>query len=140
MATLNDAVLAFHDLLAGLPAVRASAEYPPEAMGQFPFAMVYPGAGVFWLMGNAWSQDFHTLIGEVHLSRANLATAVKASLPIYEQVRNALANNPTLGGVVDTIHGEDEPVRYQFGLLTWNDEKHIGWRFTIRVKINSALE
>jgi hypothetical protein len=140
MATLDDAVQALQALLAALPGVRASTNYPPEAMGQFPFAVAYPASGSFWVMGAAWSQDFHNIIAEVHLSRGLLPITVQTAMPLYEQVRNALALNPTLGGVVDTIHGEEQAVTYRFGRLEWADEKHIGWQFTIRVKLSSNLE
>jgi len=144
MASLTTAIAAMQALAGDIVGVKGAPTYPPESINQFPFAVTYPGFGEWELMGAAWSQDFHELITEIHLSRVNLPTAVSAALPYYERFRNALAADPTLGGAVLTIHGQDQPIRYEFGFLDWTSnkgrpEKHIGWRFKIRVKIHSTL-
>jgi hypothetical protein len=144
MATLDQAMQELSDLVGGLSGMKATPDYPPESMNQFPFGVVYPASGEWGLYGAAWSIDFHELIVEIHLTRGILPTAVAAAMPFYERFRNALGNDPTLGGTVQTIHGLDRPIRYEFGLLNWagkrgQPETHIGWRFRLTVKLHSTL-
>jgi hypothetical protein len=96
------------------------------------------------MYGAAWSEDFHNVYAEIHLTRGNLAAAVAAAMPFYERFRNALANDPTLGGAIHTIHGQEQAVTYEFGNLPWTSskgkpEQHIGWRFIVRLKMSSTL-
>lgn len=143
MAALTTVLTNYQALMNGLVGVKG-AGYPPESINQFPFAVAYPGAGEWSLIGAGWIEGFIDLIGEIHLTRQNLPKAVEAAMPYYERFHNALGADPTLGGAIQTLHGQDRPVQVAFGRLEWTSDKgrvelHIGWRFTIRAKIHSTL-
>lgn len=143
MASLTTVIANVQTILADLTGMKG-AGIPPESINQFPFGVAYPGAGEWTLIGAAWSEDFVDIIAEIHLSRQNLPRAIETAMPYYERFRNALASDPTLGGAVQTIHGQGRPIAAAFGRLEWTSNKgkadvHIGWRFTIRVKIHSDL-
>lgn len=143
MASLTTVITNYQTILSNLTGMKG-AGLPPESINQFPFGIAYPGAGEWSLIGGAWSEDFVDIIGEIHLSRQNLPKAIAAAVPYYELHRNALASNPTLSGAVQTLHGQDRAIQVAFGRLEWTSDRgkpevHIGWRFTIRVKIHSDL-
>ena len=137
MATLQDAIEAIQDVALTLSGVKEAPDYPTEAMNQFPFVVTYAASGT-WERESDWKKGLHTIFAEIHVSRELLPRAIAQTMPYAETFPNALLNDPTLNGTVDTIVGE---IRYTFGRLSLggNQDEHIGFRFEIQVKQQNGI-
>jgi len=61
--------------------------------------------------------------------------AIALAMPYAETFANEILSDPTLSGTVNTVTG----LRATFGAMEWADEVHIGWRFEIDFKQQSAI-
>lgn len=129
--TVSAAISALQTKVLTLSEIKAAPSEPPEAMGQFPFAVAYPKGGDFRLESAGFGTYLHTLICEIHTARVMLPRAVAQAIPYIESFVGLLIADPTLGGSVTAVNA----VRYEFGRLSWAGEEHIGVRFEIDVKI-----
>lgn len=133
--TLAGAIAALQDVwlslaVAGQPGVKAAPDQPAEAMSQFPFVVTYPASAVVTPMAG-WSKSVATLYSEFHMGRSILPQNVEVCIAYYEPFLDALRDDITLAGTVDTIVGD---IRATFGFLEWAGETHVGWRFEIDIK------
>lgn len=120
-------VQAVMDIVGAVPGIREAPDYPPEQLNDFPFAVAFPGEGTHQY-GVAGERRFiGNVILEVHVSRIDLPAAVENSIGFGDTVPNALMNNVTLNGKVDTF----ESIMQTFGVLNWGDAQTLGWRFTL---------
>lgn len=131
MATQQQAILAVQTIVSAIPGINAAPNYPPETMNDFPFAVAYPGDGdhrVGTLVNNTGERKFlGQIVLEIHVSRADLPSAVEASIGFGDSIPNALLKNPTLNGTVSTF----ESITQTFGELDWDETKTLGYRFII---------
>lgn len=131
MPTQKDAILAVQDIVSAIPGIHAAPDYPPEQINDFPFSIAYPGDGehvVGTLFNNTGERKFlGQIILEVHVSRADLPSAVQASIGFGDSIPNALLKNPTLNGTVSTFAS----ITQTFGELDWDITKTLGYRFII---------
>ena len=131
MSTQEAAILAVQDIVSAIPGIHAAPDYPPETMNDFPFAVAYPGDGnhtVGTLVNNTGERKFlGQIVLEVHVSRADLPSAVQASIGFGDSIPNALLKNPTLNGTISTF----ESITQTFGELDWDSAQTLGYRFII---------
>lgn len=129
--TQEAAILQVVSIVGGIAGIREAPQYPPENIGDFPFAVAYPGDGehtVGTLVNSTGERKFlGQIIVEVHVSRADLPSAVQASIGFGDSVPNALLKNPTLNGTVSTF----QSITQTFGELDWDAMKTLGYRFII---------
>lgn len=120
-----------------LTGIKEAPAYAPEAINQFPFVVSYAARGTWTGQSGGWKKGIHTVITEIHIARGILPKAIETAMPYCESFPNKLWGDPKLSTTVDTIN----EIRYTFGFLSWGGEKdvHIGWKFEIDMKIQSAL-
>lgn len=131
MATQENAILAVQAIVGALSGINGAPNYPPEQINDFPFAVAYPGDGehrVGTLVNNTGERKFlGQIVLEVHVSRADLPSAVQASIGFGDTIPNALLKDPTLNGTVETFAS----VTQTFGELDWDQTKTLGYRFIL---------
>ena len=107
---------------------------PPEAMTEFPCAIVYAQSGEMNVTaGRAIS--IHVVILEVHHSRQILPEAVDAAKVWPDRVLNKIYTemaSDSFGGYVAAI---DWPMTYDALALIYGAETHYGMRFRIPTKV-----
>lgn len=131
---LSDAVAAVQVKALALSGVKAAPANPPEAINQFPFSVCYPRTGRLTLQSAGWGIYLHTVICEIHVARLLLPQAVAQAAPYIELFAGALIADPKLNGTVVTVN----ELRYTFGWLEWADDRHIGVRFELDVKLHQT--
>ncbi len=112
--------------LAGLARVY---EDPPEAMSEFPGAIVYPFRGNYEFNA-AGGRSFHTVIVEIHHSRQVLPQAVDAAKVWPDRMYAELKTATDLHIVW--------PFNYTAAPLQYGSEVHYGVRFEVQVKVNET--
>jgi hypothetical protein len=107
---------------------------PPEAMTEFPCAIVYVTSGEM-SVGSQGAVSFHMVNLEIHHSRQILPDAVDAAKVWPERVLHAIHTNM----VADRFGGEVSAIRYPLTYdalaLMYANETHYGMRFRIDTKI-----
>lgn len=133
------AITRLQAIAGGLSGVKEAPTYPPEAANQFPFSVSYvpPSAGSWHVESAGFSHLLVTLVTEIHVARTNLPKDMATALPYGELFLQALLNDQTLSGAVDTIAA----VGVEYGRMEWGGVETIGWRFTLadtKLLINSS--
>lgn len=127
MADLQDAINYIQTLMIKLQGIRAAPKYPPEDVSVFPFAVCYPGSGLFEFGPGGTKKGLHNITLEIHVARKDLEMDTRAAMRFSDTVPNILLANPTLGGNVSTF-GQ---IRYAFGPLGWAGAPTLGFRFIL---------
>ena len=107
---------------------------PPEAMTEFPCAIVYVSSGEMSVGGHG-AESFHVINLEIHHSRQVLQDAVDSAKVWPERVLYTLHTNMVadqFGGYVAAIR---YPLTYEALALTYAAEVHYGMRFRIDTKL-----
>ena len=108
---------------------------PTETAVAWPFSVCYPASGKIIAETAGAEKDLHTLFLDLHVNRQDLPTDVYTVLSFLESFKPLLIADPTLGDTVDTIQmGDDVPISYEFGEMSYGSTKTVGLRFTIIVK------
>jgi hypothetical protein len=128
--TLTDAIEQVQVIVGAISGIKRAPHYPPDKMSEFPFAIAFPGVGVFTPDAGA-KRGLHQITLEIHTARKNMAQDVANIINYAESVSDALLANPRLNSTVDTIN----QISYQFGPLGYDSVLTIGYTFTIDVKI-----
>lgn len=133
MATLDLIIGAIQDKAGALSGMKGAPDTPPESINQFPFSVCYPGSGEWSPQSAGWMKGLHTIICEIHVSRADLSTGVAQAIPYGQLFANALLSDLRLNNTVDTVRA----IRYSFARLQWggSGESHLGWKFEVDVKV-----
>jgi hypothetical protein len=126
-------VQAVQDIVSAVSGIREAPDYPPEQLGDFPFAVAFPGEGVhsFGVVGERLFLG--NIILEIHVSRVDLPFAVENVIGFGDTIPNALmkfivtAGGQCLNGTADTF----ENITQTFGQLNWGETQTLGWRFTL---------
>lgn len=128
-AEIGTVIAAIQDVVGAISGIRAAPDTPPESINQFPFAVCYPATGAWTPVSAGWMKGLHTVVIEIHVSRADLSTGVAQAMPYLLQVANALLRDTTFGGTVQTF----SELRYTFGRLVWGTQgtTHIGWKMEV---------
>ena len=129
--TLPDAIAAIQAKVATIEGIQSAPTAPPESTAVYPFAVCYARLGQETPQSSGWSIGLHTLVCEIHLSRANLPVAITAALPYYELFRSALLADPTLAATVQSTN----QLRYEFGVMEYAGVKTLGWKIQVDVKL-----
>jgi hypothetical protein len=129
--TLPLAIAALQTKAAGLTGIKLAPTSPPESTAVYPFAVCYARLGQETPQSSGWSIGLHTLVCEIHLSRANLPVAITAALPYYELFRSAVLGDPTLTGTVQAVN----QLRYEFGAMKYAGVETIGWQIQVDIKL-----
>lgn len=136
MGTQLAVIQAIQDTVITVTGIREAPDYPPEQINDFPFAVAFPAEGVHSFSVPGERLFLGSAILEIHVSRADLPTAVENSIGFGDSIPAALMADPTLSGTCDTF----EDIQQFFGALNWGDIQTIGYRFTIRnIKIRTNL-
>lgn len=135
--SLQDAIADIQAKVLTLSGIKEAPNYAPEAMNQFPFSVSYATSGTWAIPSGGWKKGLHTIITEIHIARGILPKAIETAMPYCESFPNKIFSDPKLSNTVDTVN----EIRYTFGFLSWAGEKevHIGWKFEIDLKMQSAI-
>lgn len=134
--TLANVIDEFVTAFGGMTGITKCYADPPEAITQFPAALVYVTSGEI-SVGSHGAQAIHTITLDIHHSRQILPDAVDAAKVwpdrvTYELHTEMLADR--FGGYVTAIV---YPVTYEAVALAYAGETHYGMRFRIPTKIIS---
>lgn len=132
MGTQLEIIQAIMDIVGNVTGIKEAPDYPPEQLGDFPFAVAFPAEGVHQFGVPGERLYLGNVILEIHVSRADLPSAVANSIGFGDTVPNALMNFTQAGtlplnGKADTF----ENILQTFGELNWGDTQTLGYRFTI---------
>lgn len=116
-----------------IPGVEAAPDNPVEASAAMPFAITYEQDGEFVEQSHGFAYDLATLVSEVHVARQLLPLSIATAYSLRTPFLQALMDDPTLGGTVETTRG----IRRRFGGMTYGDDDNqtIGYRFEIEIKL-----
>jgi hypothetical protein len=118
-------------LEAEITGVQAAHDETPESLNEFPCFINYHGRSTLnWGAGEG-GKSLHTIICELHVSRAVSEEAELAARPFIKLFRDKLAANTTLNGAVDTIN---EVRAETVAFIMSAAEQHLGIRFEVDVK------
>ncbi len=139
--TLQNVCLQVATYLRSLSGVRAAPGYAPDKLDPFPFAVVYPGAGV-WQFGATPGEKkaLASIIVEMHVARKDLPKDLEKAMAFGDTVPNLLMgkliSDNKWNGKIDTF----ENITYTFGVLGWNGLMTIGYRWTVNnIKLRSNI-
>lgn len=139
--TLQNVCVQVANYLSALTGVRAAPSYAPDKLDPFPFAVVYPGAGV-WEFGATPGEKkgLCTIIVEMHVARKDLPKDLEKAMSFGDSVPNLLmskmVNDNKWNGKIDTF----QDITYTFGALGWNGMPTIGYRWTVNgIKLRSNI-
>jgi len=107
---------------------------PPEAMKEFPCAIVYATSGDM-TVGGGMAVSIHVINLEIHHSRQILPDAIDDAKVWPDRVLSALYGGGTFGGYVAAVVW---PVTYEALALGYSGETHYGMRFRIPTKVITA--
>ena len=133
---LQAAIDDVQNTVAGLTGIRAAPHEPPESLNVYPFCVAYAGSGSWEYGPMGDKKGIQNIVLELHVARKDLARDIAAAMAYCESIPNAIMADPTLGGTVNTISG---PIVYTFGALSWAGTDTLGFRWTIPVKLQSAI-
>lgn len=114
----------------------------PESLspGMFPCVLVYP-LGVRMLISASMSVEIWTGVMEYYLFPDTKKTNIPAVVRYYSRIRNAVASNLTLGGLVDHFIFAPDDTAMDFATLDYGDlvNRH-GIMVRWQVKSNISAE
>ncbi len=137
MGKFADAIAQIQVIALAVEGIEAAPSAPIEASIEYPIAITYPGTGTFHVEAAAQAKDLHGIICDVMLGGSMLQKTVTSAITILEAFQQALQNDPYLNQKAVIIFTEG--ITYEFGRIEWANQDHIGFRFTIPVKIRQAV-
>lgn len=139
MTLFDDVIARIQTIALAVEGIEAAPDEPTEATMKYPIAITYPGSGTLHLEGAAQARDLHNIICDVMLGGTMLNKTVASAKTILIAFKNGLQDDPylTTKGVIN--FGEGAGISYEFGRIEWANQGHIGFRFTIPVKIRQAV-
>lgn len=131
MSTVQDAIEAIQAKARALAGMRAAPDYAPDSISAFPFAASYPADGRAETESAGWHIMHYNVVTEIHVSRKDLPRDLAQVMPYVETFINAVASDPTLGGVVTSVEGD---ILWTFTGFEYAGVQTVGWRFTTKIK------
>lgn len=134
--SLQTAITRISAILGDISGIKSAPEQPPESSSAFPFGIVYPDSGQIEAEYSFTSKAIHNLAIEVHFNRSNLPQAVKEMVPVITLIKQALIEDPTLAGTVDTIVATSENrIEYTVINADYAGVQTLVLRFVVTVKV-----
>jgi len=133
---VTDAISYLQGLIGALTGIEAAPDNPPEGMLALPYSICFVVDGTWEISPPGVQKGLLTLRLEIHFARGVLPEAVAQAMAYNQSIPNEILSNPTLGGNVNTITG---PISFKFGEIDFETEKHIGYEFTVPVKMEIIL-
>lgn len=125
------------DIVGAVSGIRKAPDEPPEDMSVFPFAVAWPGETRHEYNVPGERKTLMNIVLELHVARKDLPRDYATLIPYADSIPNAIMDDQTLGGVVDTFWRIDVA---ELGILNWNTVQTIGYRFTlVDVKLRTAI-
>jgi hypothetical protein len=120
--------------------VKEAPDYPTEGTQPSPFSIAYPAEGSF--VGESAGQVARGLITiyvELHHTRTTLPIDVEDMIDFIYGFAKRVISDPTLSGECDTVQMSNEnKINFVFGKMEWADEKTIGIRFEVTIKLKEV--
>lgn len=131
--SIAGAIARIQTLVGAISGIKAAPTAPPGQMAQYPYAMIYQGAGTWTTEASGTKRFEGNLVLELHVPFADLSRASDTLAGYVESVVNALAGDPTLNSTVATIQW---PIAFD-GLVARNyagtDTLAYVWRIPVRM-------
>lgn len=137
MTTILQVVQAVQDQMLAVTGIKNAPDYVPENAGAYPLVITYPERGTVLAGSPAGvKRGLHNIVIEVHVKAADLGSALRVLMPLFDNITDKLCKDTTLGGVVSTFGG----IEYTLGALGLGGVNTVGWRFTLLdVKVDNIL-
>ena len=137
--SLETAVTNMATLMSGLADMKRVYSSPPEALKEFPCAIVYLRDGEFDAFGGG-GRCRATLVLDIYESRTVLAEAVVRSNRWPDRVRTKINTDNSLSGALSHIGTEEYYFRFRAGAMRYGGAEDIyyGCSFEFPVKVNYA--
>ena len=135
---LKDAIDEIIDELQTISGIRRVPEEPPENNSAFPFAVVYPGSGVYQFGPPPLMRALHEINIELHVARKDLPRDYLKVMDLIDTVPSELWNLLRTSGFsnLETFGN----INYLFGPLSWGTVDTLGVTYTMtEVKIQSDV-
>ena len=132
--TLEDAAKRIQYHAGTLDGVRQAPSYPPDGAPAGPFAVAAPMRGE-WGRQADWKKGLHTIVCLILVPLKDTARDVQVLLPYGESFPDAIWGDPTLNSTVDSVNA----LRWTFGQHDYAGLPHLGWRFEIDIKQETAI-
>ena len=136
---LRAAIAQIQTYMLTLSGMREAPTDPPEQPHVFPFAICTPFEGEWSGQSGAWKKGLQTVVLDIHVARKDLSRDMQKLADYEDAVPNILLANPTLNGTVDTIV---PPIYWRLLTFSWDKAGTlltIGFRFTVTVKMQTAI-
>ena len=130
----HDIVLAvgyIQTLTGALSGIRSAPSAPPEQAAAFPFAASYISAVSVSQQALNSRTHLYTITTEIHVARKDLPRSVATINPYATLFPDAIWDNVTLNGYVDTVLS----CAGQLIVSSWAAIETIAWQFQTGVKI-----
>jgi len=132
--TIEAAIAAIQAHALSLQGIRKAPTFPPDKAPPGPFAVCAPKSGD-WTPYSDFKKGMQTVVCSILTPYKDMARDVERLLPYGETFPNAILADLTLSGTVDTI----KTLRWAFSTQEYNGITHIGWRFEIEFKQETAI-
>ncbi len=129
MASIEGASLEIARLLATVPGIAAAPDYPLEQVTAWPVAYVYSSDGTSIVEPQSTQKDLHNLNVAVLMPLTDQGMAMRAMLPLYERVTNAL--HTYRDGRSPDHFITFQRISYTLGPVEWGDLLCFGYVFTM---------
>lgn len=131
--TLAGAITQLQVISLACSGMKAAPATLPDNMSAYPFTICYPGSGELNCEGYDATRAIHNLTLDFHAGPITMrGLSMNTGIPILEELHRRIALDPTLGGNVSTLVF---PIVYQASEFDWGQQKSVGFRLTIPVKI-----
>lgn len=111
----------------------------PAAIGAWPTAIILPREGHFEYGSGGPQKAVHQLRIAVYCAGQILPQGYAVAVPLIELIRDKLAANFTLGGLVAHIQPADGAPTYDGpGAMRYANKQHLGFIMNYRVKENEG--
>uniref|UniRef100_A0A6M3M434 Tail protein n=1 Tax=viral metagenome TaxID=1070528 RepID=A0A6M3M434_9ZZZZ len=133
---VTDAISYLQNLIGALTGIEAALDNPPEGTLALPCSICYVSDGTWEISSPGTQKGLLNLRLEIHFARGVLPEAVEQAMAYNQSIPNEILSNPTLGDNVNTVTG---PINFRFGNLEWAGEDHIGYEYTVPIKMEIIL-
>lgn len=139
--SLENAVSYLLEKVGEITAIKVAHDYPPEASNAFPFAVAYPASGEVNIEFADEYRGLHTINLEIHFNRSNLPKATETLTPVVKSIYEAIIDDITLGGYVDTVVAtESQKLQYTTIAGEYGDIPVLILQFGVVIKLRDIYE
>lgn len=131
---LDEFITALTTVLESMTGIIDAPEHPPEGINEFPFVVCYLAQGRFSYGTDSPTIGVHTVHADVHIARSMLPSDEEASRPYILRGLAAIAGNVRMSSTCEHCLLRS----YQYGQLNYGDQKTMGVRLVMEVKIKHS--